>query len=31
VETVVDALRLGAQDYLLKPLLLDDVLYKEAL
>jgi DNA-binding NtrC family response regulator len=28
VETVVDALRLGAQDYLLKPLLLDDVLHK---
>jgi two-component system response regulator PilR (NtrC family) len=28
VETVVDALRLGAQDYLLKPILLDDVLYK---
>ncbi len=28
VETVVAALRLGAQDYLLKPLLLDDVLYK---
>ena len=28
VDTVVDALRLGAQDYLLKPLLLDDVLHK---
>lgn len=28
VETVVDALRLGAQDYLIKPILLDDVLYK---
>ncbi len=28
VETVVDALRLGAQDYLLKPLLIDDVLNK---
>ncbi|MEW6298422.1 MAG: sigma-54 dependent transcriptional regulator [Thermodesulfobacteriota bacterium] len=28
VETVVDALRSGAQDYLLKPLLLDDVLHK---
>jgi DNA-binding NtrC family response regulator len=28
VETVVEALRLGAQDYLLKPLLLDDVLHK---
>ena len=28
VETVVEALRLGAQDYLLKPLLLDDVLNK---
>jgi DNA-binding NtrC family response regulator len=28
VETVVDALRLGAQDYMLKPLLLDDVLHK---
>jgi DNA-binding NtrC family response regulator len=28
VETVVAALRLGAQDYLLKPLLLDDVLNK---
>ncbi|MGE0824857.1 MAG: sigma-54-dependent transcriptional regulator [Candidatus Binatia bacterium] len=28
VDTVVDALRLGAQDYLLKPLLLDDVLNK---
>jgi len=28
VETVVDALRLSAQDYLLKPLLLDDVLHK---
>jgi two-component system, NtrC family, response regulator len=28
VETVVAALRLGAQDYLLKPLLLDDVLHK---
>ncbi len=28
VETVVDALRLGAQDYLLKPLLLEDVLNK---
>jgi len=28
VETVVDALRLGAQDYLIKPILLDDVLHK---
>jgi two-component system response regulator PilR (NtrC family) len=28
VETVVEALRLGAQDYLLKPLLIDDVLYR---
>jgi DNA-binding NtrC family response regulator len=28
VETVVEALRLGAQDYLLKPLLLDDLLHK---
>lgn len=28
VDTVVEALRLGAQDYLLKPLLLDDVLNK---
>jgi DNA-binding NtrC family response regulator len=28
VDTVVNALRLGAQDYLLKPLLLDDVLHK---
>jgi two-component system response regulator PilR (NtrC family) len=28
VETVVEALRLGAQDYLLKPLLFDDLLYK---
>ncbi len=28
VETVVEALRLGAQDYLLKPLLLEDVLNK---
>ncbi len=28
VETVVDALRLGAHDYLLKPLLLDDLLHK---
>jgi DNA-binding NtrC family response regulator len=28
VETVVAALRLGAQDYLLKPILLDDVLHK---
>lgn len=28
VETVVNALRLGAHDYLLKPLLLDDVLHK---
>lgn len=28
VETVIDALRLGAQDYLLKPLLLDDVMNK---
>jgi two-component system response regulator PilR (NtrC family) len=28
VETVVDALRLGAQDYLLKPLLFDDLLHK---
>jgi DNA-binding NtrC family response regulator len=28
VETVVEALRFGAQDYLLKPLLLDDVLNK---
>ncbi|MCS6926011.1 MAG: sigma-54 dependent transcriptional regulator [Candidatus Binatia bacterium] len=28
VETVVEALRLGAQDYLLKPLLLDEVLHK---
>lgn len=28
VETVVDALRLGVQDYLLKPLLLEDVLNK---
>jgi two-component system response regulator PilR (NtrC family) len=28
VETVVDALRLGAQDYLLKPLLFDDVLHR---
>jgi two-component system response regulator PilR (NtrC family) len=28
VETVVEALRLGAQDYLLKPLLFDDLLHK---
>jgi DNA-binding NtrC family response regulator len=28
IETVVEALRLGAQDYLLKPLLLDDMLGK---
>ena len=28
VETVVEALRLGAQDYLLKPLLIDDVLHR---
>jgi len=28
IKTVVDALRLGAQDYLLKPLLLEDVLNK---
>jgi two-component system response regulator PilR (NtrC family) len=28
VETVVDALHLGAQDYLLKPLLFDDLLHK---
>jgi DNA-binding NtrC family response regulator len=28
VETVVEALQLGAQDYLLKPILLDDVLHK---
>lgn len=28
VDTVVDALHLGAQDYLLKPILLDDVLNK---
>jgi DNA-binding NtrC family response regulator len=28
VETVVEALRLGAQDYLLKPILLDDVVHK---
>jgi len=28
VDTVVEALRLGAQDYLLKPLLLEDVLNK---
>ena len=28
VETVVEALRLGAQDYLIKPILLDDVLHK---
>lgn len=28
VDTVVEALRLGAQDYLLKPLLLDDVIYR---
>jgi two-component system response regulator PilR (NtrC family) len=28
VETVVEALRLGTQDYLLKPILLDDVLHK---
>lgn len=28
VETVVEALRLGAQDYLLKPLLFDDMLHK---
>jgi DNA-binding NtrC family response regulator len=28
VETVVDALRLGAQDYLIKPILLDDVSHK---
>lgn len=28
VETSVEALRLGAQDYLLKPLLFEDVLYK---
>jgi DNA-binding NtrC family response regulator len=28
VETVVEALRLGTQDYLLKPLLIDDVLNK---
>jgi DNA-binding NtrC family response regulator len=28
VETVVEALRLGAQDYLLKPLLVDDVLHR---
>lgn len=30
VETSVEALRLGAQDYLLKPLLFEDVLYKVA-
>ncbi len=28
VDTVVEALRLGAQDYLLKPLLFDDVLHR---
>jgi DNA-binding NtrC family response regulator len=28
VDTVVEALRLGAQDYLLKPLLFDDLLHK---
>lgn len=28
VDTVVEALRLGAQDYLLKPLLIDDVLHR---
>src|SRR3954453_16014971 len=28
VDTVVEALRLGAQDYLLKPLLLEDLLHK---
>ncbi|MGE0683704.1 MAG: sigma-54-dependent transcriptional regulator [Candidatus Binatia bacterium] len=28
VETVVEALRLGAQDYLLKPILIDDVLHR---
>lgn len=28
VETVVEALRLGAQDYLLKPIVLDDMLHK---
>jgi len=28
VDTVVEALRLGAQDYLLKPVLLDDVLHR---
>ena len=28
VETVVEALRLGAQDYLLKPLLIDDILHR---
>ncbi|MBI3302422.1 MAG: sigma-54-dependent Fis family transcriptional regulator, partial [Deltaproteobacteria bacterium] len=28
VETVVEALRLGAQDYLLKPVLFDDLLHK---
>jgi len=28
VETVIEALRLGAQDYLLKPLLFEDVLHK---
>ncbi len=28
IETVVEALRLGAQDYLLKPLLVDDVLHR---
>ena len=28
IETVIEALRLGAQDYLLKPLLFEDVLNK---
>jgi two-component system response regulator PilR (NtrC family) len=28
VETVVEALRLGVQDYLLKPLLIDDILHR---